>query len=264
MTRNDKFDEKLAIVTGASSGIGEASARSLAAKGARVILLARNKARLDAIANEISSSGGKADAYPVDLADPHAVASTANEISSTYGATDILVNNAGAGRWLSIVETTAEKAARMVAVPYLAAFNITREFLGGMIARGTGNIVNVTSVAARLACLERSPIHPHAGRREGFSESLRADLFGSGICVTSAMFGTVESPFWEHNPGSRERLPRQAAQIQALTTEEVANAIISGIEKGKRAVIKPAIYRLLFMFNALFPKMTELMMRRKR
>jgi short-subunit dehydrogenase len=215
---------------------------------------------LDAITNEISSSGGKADAYQVDLADPHAVASTALEISTTYGAPDILVNNAGAGRWLPIVETTAEEAARMVAVPYLAAFNITREFLGGMIARGTGNIVNVTSVAARLVWPGAVAYTSARWAMEGFTTALRADLFGSGIRVTLALFGTVESSYWEHNPGSRERLPRKAGQIRVLTTEEAADAIISGIENGKRAVIKPAIYRLLFMFNALFPKMTESMM----
>lgn len=257
---NMKLDGAVVVITGASSGIGEATARMFAARGAEVILLARNKARLDAITAEIKSGGRKASRYVLDLSDPHATAVVARSIALDHGAPDILVNNAGAGRWLSITDTSVEEAAQMIAVPYLAAFNLTREFLGGMRKRGSGYIVNVTSVASQLAW-PRAVAYIAARRAmEGFSAALRADLHGSGIYVTLAMFGTVASPYWENNPGSKEHLPKRARSISPLTPAEAATTIVTAIEKNQRMVVKPDIFRLFFLLNALFPKQTEAMM----
>ena len=141
----------LSVVTGGSSGIGAAAARALSARGSHVILLARNADRLSNIVRQIRNEGGQADSYVLDLADPVAIASVANELVAAHGTPHILINNAGAGRWLPLLQTTAADAATMMAVPYLAAFNITRELLSGMLERRSGHIVNVTSVAARLA-----------------------------------------------------------------------------------------------------------------
>jgi short-subunit dehydrogenase len=257
-----RLHNALAVVTGASSGIGEATARALAAKGSRVVLLARNQARLDAIVADIRSRGGNAEAHAVDLADAGAISALAPRITVS-GVPDILVNNAGAGRWLPILETTPEEAARMMAVPYLAAFNLTRELLGGMLARGSGHIVNVTSVASGLTWPGAVAYSAARWAMEGFTKALRADLHGSGIGVTLAVFGTVETPYWENNPGSRERLPKAGAQIRTLTSEEAGTAVADAIEKGKRLLVKPAVFRLLFLLNALFPQQTEAMMRRK-
>jgi uncharacterized protein len=255
-----QLDGTLAVVTGASSRIGEATARVLSARGSKVILLARRKPRLDSIVAGICSRGGKADAYTVDLADARATVAYAGSIVSVHGVPDILVNNAGAGRWLPITETSAKEAAQVIAVPYLAAFNVTRQFLGAMPERDSGHIVNVTSVASRLAW--PGAVAYIAARRtmEGFNAALRADLYGSGIGVTLAMFGTVDTPYWEHNPGSRERLPKQASGIRALTSDEAAAAIVAAIEKDRHIIVKPPIFRLFFMLNALFPRQTEAIM----
>jgi short-subunit dehydrogenase len=247
----------LSVVTGASSGIGEATARLLASRGSQLVLLARNSDRLGTVAEDIRLRGGKADAYSVDLADPQALAETAKRLVANHGSPHILINNAGAGRWLPILETSAEEAAQMMAVPYLAAFNITRELLPGMLARHSGHIVNVTSVAARLAWPGAVAYATARAAMEGFTKALRADLYGSGVSVTLAMFGTVETSYWEHNPGSRERLPKQAANMRTLSSEQVASAIVSGIEKGTRTIVLPAAFRLLFLLNSLFPKQTE-------
>ena len=119
----------LAVVTGASSGIGEATARLLARKGSHVFLLARNTERLVSLASDIRARGGKADPFAVDVADSRALAATAERLVASHGSPHIVVNNAGAGRWLPILQTSAEDAAQMIAVPYLAAFNLTRELL---------------------------------------------------------------------------------------------------------------------------------------
>ena len=255
-----KLDGTLAVVTGASSGIGEATARALSARGSKVILLARSLPRLETIAADICSRGGKADVCEVDLTDPRAIAAFARSVESAHGVPDVLVNNAGAGRWLPIDVTSADEAAQMMTVPYLAAFNVTREFLKGMRKRGSGHIVNVASVAARLAW--PGAVAYTAARRamEGFNAALSADLHGSGIGVTLALFGTVETPYWEHNPGSRERLPKRAAGIRPLTADSAANGIVVGVEKDQRIVVSPPIFRLFFLLNTLFPTQTEAMM----
>lgn len=252
-----RIEGSLAVVTGASSGIGEATARALAERGSRVLLLARNAQRLDAVAEGIRRSGGKAEALAVDLGDAQAIAAAAQKLVAEHGSPDILVNNAGAGRWLPILETSAEEAAQMMAVPYLAAFNLTRDLLPGMLARRSGHIVNVTSVAARLAWPGAVAYATARAAMEGFTNALRADLHGSGVRVTLAMFGTVETPYWEHNPGSRERLPKQAASMPVLKPEQAAAAIAGAIEKGSRTVVAPASFRLVFLLNSLFPRQTE-------
>jgi short-subunit dehydrogenase len=148
----------------------------------------------------------------------------------------------------------------MMAVPYLAAFNITREFLGPMLSRGTGHIVNVTSVASYLAWPGAAAYTAARRALEGFNAALRAEVLGSGVGVTLAVFGTVESPYWEHNPGSRQQLPKRAAAMRGLTPDEVAEAILRGVEKGSRCVVRPRIFRLLFLLNAVFPRRVEAIM----
>jgi short-subunit dehydrogenase len=252
-----KTDGSLAIVTGASSGIGEATARALAARGSHVLLLARNQARLNLVASDIRGQGGKADVYPLDLSDADSISSTARQLTAAHGSPHILINNAGAGRWLPILETTAEDAAQMMAVPYLAAFNLTRELLPLMLARRSGHIVNVTSVAARLVWPGATAYIAARTAMEGFTKALRADLYGSGIGVTLAIFGPVETPYWEHNPGSRERLPKRAAMVPVLSPQQVASTIVTAIDRGSRAIVSPRLYRLLFFLNSLFPAQIE-------
>src|SRR4029079_9329279 len=125
---------RLVLVTGASSGIGAATAKLYAARGARVLLRARNEAKLDEVAAAIKHDGGGASPYAVDLANPSAIAETSAHIKREAGTPDILSNKCGAGRQLSVPATSAEEALAMIEVPYLAAFNLTRAFLPEMIA----------------------------------------------------------------------------------------------------------------------------------
>jgi NADP-dependent 3-hydroxy acid dehydrogenase YdfG len=138
--------DKVVVVTGASSGIGAATAKAMAKTGGRVVLLARSRELLDKVANEIGSSGGKVRGYQVDLADAETVAAVAERITAEFGTPDIIVNNAGAGKWLFVDETTPAEALQMMAVPYFAAFNVTHAFLPAMLKRNSGHLVFVSSV----------------------------------------------------------------------------------------------------------------------
>jgi short-subunit dehydrogenase len=252
-----RIDGTHALVTGASSGIGAATARTLAARGASVVLIARNAERLRAVATDIEALGGHATAYVADLAQAQEVSRVARLVHEQHGVPDILVNNAGAGRWLPIVETTAEELAAIVAVPFLAAFNLTREFLPGMRQRGTGHIVNVTSIGAFLVWPSATGYISARWAMRGFNEALRAELYGSRIGVSLVAFAQVSSGFWEHNPGSWERLPAAAQRLRTLTPDEAAVAIAGAIERERRLVLRPRMIHVLRMVNTLFPRGTE-------
>jgi len=244
---------KLALVTGASSGIGEAAARALAAKGAHVLLVARSAEKLAAIAREIEAQGGKARAFAADLGNPDEVARMGEAVRTQAGVPDILVNNAGAGRWLPIVETSPAEARQMIELPYLAAFYVTRFFLADMLARKSGHIVNVTSPASYVAWPNAAAYIAARQALKGFSEALRLEAAASGVLVSLVVLGEVESSYWQHNPGSRAHVPKGPAR--PLSTLQAAESIVEAIERRKRYVIRPALLRLLFALEAFAPGM---------
>lgn len=254
---------KLVLVSGASSGIGEATAKLYGTRGAHVLLLARNAERLDAVAQTISRDGGTATVFPVDLADTADTQRAAALIADEVGIPDILINNAGAGRWKPFLETTPEEARAMMAVPYFAAFDLTRAFAPGMIARGSGAIAFVTSPASYLAWPRASAYIAARRALAGLAESLQSEFRGTGVSVTIVALGTVETPYWQNNPGSRENMPKTDPRlVPVLTPEQAAEAIVNGVEQKKTLVVKPGIFRALFVLNALFPRLVAREMRR--
>ena len=197
------------------------------------------------------------------LPSPSAIAETSARIKGEAGTPDILINNAGAGRWLLRARTTsAEEALAMIEVPYLAAFNLTRAFLPEMIARRSGAIACITSPASYVAWPNASAYIAARHALLGFTEALRADLRRTGLTVTLVVLGEVETPYWQHNPGSREHMPKSNPLAPVLTPEQAAQAIVQGVERGQRRVVKPAILRALFLLNALAPGLVARQLRR--
>ncbi len=255
---------KLVLITGASSGIGEAAAKRYGAAGAHVLLLARNAERLYGVAHAIREAGGTATAFPIDLVASGAIKELAARIESEIGTPDLLINNAGVGRWLPLVDTTPDDARTMIDVPYLAAFNLTRALVPAMIARASGGIVFITSPASYIAWPNASAYIAARRALAGFAEALQSELKPTGVFVTLVVLGNVTgTAYWEHNPGSREHLLLPyPALIPDLTAERAAKAIFDGAEERKPFVVKPAIYRALFVMNALFPKTVATQLRR--
>ncbi len=250
---------KWVLITGASSGIGAALARAVAGAGGRPLLLARREAELRQVADSLGP-GTEARVYPVDLSDPKAVDDVAERITAEVGTPDVLVNNAGAGRWRFVDETSPEEAMQMMAVPYFAAFCITHAFLPAMIRRGSGHIVNVSSVASHFVWPGATAYTAARWAVRGFTEALRADLKGTGVGVTLFECGVVKTPYWEHNPGSRERVPKMGKLIPELTPEQVASAIIRGIEHNRHYVVIPLMMRMTILQHAVAPAVVQWLM----
>jgi short-subunit dehydrogenase len=126
-----------------------------------------------------------------------------------------------------------------------------------MRRRGTGHIVNVASIGAFLVWPNAAGYISARWAIRGFNEALRAELYGTGIGVSLVAFAQVSSSFWEHNPGSWERLPAEAHRLRTLTPDHAALAIAEAIEQEKRLVLRPRMIYVLRMMNTLFPRATE-------
>jgi short-subunit dehydrogenase len=229
-----------ALVTGASSGIGAAIARELARRKARLTLVARSREPLERLAGEIESGGGAARVEPADLSKVEEVEALAARVLEEDGAPDVLVNNAGAGRWRAIDETDPGECAQMMALPYLAAFELTRAFTPAMIARGSGRVVCMTSLSGYTYIPGATGYAVARWAMRAFASQLREDLRGTGVGVTLIAPSEVDSPYFENNPGSRERIPRAVVLLGgAVTPEQVAQATADAIERDRKEAIVP-------------------------
>lgn len=252
---------KLIVVTGASSGIGAAIAREAAGRGARVALVARRKEHLARIAERINAKGGVAVGFYADLSVIDAVEAMVSKVEQEMGVPDVLVNNAGAGEWLYLDETSADACRRIVDLPLMAAMQTTRAFLPAMLARGTGRIVNMTSIGAFLAWPGATAYTAARWAMRGFSEALAADLALTNLAVTLAVFAKVDSPYFTNNPGSDERIPKAQGMIRVLTPREAGRTVVDGICKARFFVAAPFMLRLVLFQARWFPGFTRGLMR---
>ena len=252
-----ELKNKLMLITGASSGIGAATAILAANAGEDVILLARDQARLEKIAAQIRASQRRAYVYSIDLTDAPAVELVAQKIIAEVGVPDVIFNNAGAGKWQFIEETSAQDAVTMMASPYFAAFFLTRQFLPALLKRNSGHIVNMTSLAGHMAWPGATAYTAARWAMRGFTEALRADLAGTNIHVTLATFAKISSAYWDHNPESEARVPKAQASIPVLTPEQAATEIIRGIQNNREEIVAPFMLKTILVLNTLFPKINR-------
>jgi short-subunit dehydrogenase len=241
------------LVTGASSGIGAATARLFGARGAKVLLLARTQSKLDAVAQEVREAGGEPHVYPVDLGDAAAVEQTTAKIREELGVPDVVVNNAGAGIWKELDQTSAREAIEMTAVPYLAALGVTLPFLPDMVERGHGHIVSITSPSALAPFPGAGAYSVARMAMRGFHESLCEDLRGTAVRSSLVIAAEVDSPYFANNPGTAERLPTISKLIGNLTVDEVAGAMVRAVVHNRRVVHVPFRFRLAAAVYSVWP-----------
>ncbi len=248
---------KKCLITGASGGIGAATAKKAAGQGAAVILVARSQGKLNYLAGEIRDDNHTASVYPTDLSDLAAINDAARRIRDTEGPPDIIINNAGAGQWKYARETAPEEAAGMMAVPYLAAFALTRAFLPEFIERKSGMIVNITSAAAFMTWPGAAAYTAARWAIRGFTEALATELTPHRISVMLVAFAKVSSDYWLHNPGSEQHIPGRQSMIPELTPNEAADHIVKGIRRNTKYVIEPWQRRAVITAAKFFPGMVK-------
>lgn len=252
---------KIVVISGASRGIGAASALALAKEGAHVVLLARSQGELDAVVAKVGEAGGKATAFAVDLADLGALVAICAQVRQTVGEPDVLVNNAGVGRWLFTEETPHAEASTMFKLPFEAAFHLTREFLPGMLQRRSGHIVNVNSPASVLVWPGAAAYASARWGLRGFSEALKQDLQGTGVGVTHIVFGRVSSNYFEANPGALERLPGVDRWLPVITPEKCGKQIVRAVRTQKREITYPFMLGVFRVLHWLMPGMVKWVVR---
>ena len=247
----------IALVTGASSGIGASTARALAAAGARVALVARRRDRLDALATELPA--GTAVPFVCDVRDPRAIVTTVAAVQDRIGGVDVLVNNAGIGRYLAFLESGPEDVAAIFETNLQAALHFTRAVLPGMLARRRGHLVNVASIAARIGSRNHSIYCASKFAVAGFSESLGLELEGTGVGVTLVNPGIVATAFFDD--ASFAGFPA-GARARAISPERVAAAVVRAIRRDVSEVTVPASYALGTLLKAAAPGLFRRLMRR--
>lgn len=235
------------VLTGASSGIGRATAHELAARGYALVLAARRGDELAALARELDPSGARVLAVPTDVTDDASRRALVAAAHAQFGRIDILINNAGVtierGWWwddpdpLRVLRVNLESPAEM-----------TRLVLPEMRARGSGHIVNIGSVAGRVATQGLYSASKFGLR--GFSLALRRELLGSGVQVSLVAPGFVKS---EMTAGARLPMPGP---------EVVARAVAGVLLRPRREVVVPRAYRLLALLDALWPGLGDVLVRR--
>lgn len=189
------IQDKVGIVTGASRGMGRAIAIALAAEGVKVVLVARSKDRLSEVADEIRQAGGIAWAHPSDITDENAVEGVVDEVYRRSGQIDILVNVAGVGFWGPVAEFRTEDWDRIFNTNLRGLFFCTRAVLPHMIARKSGHIVNIASIAGHMGTATRAAYCASKAGVIRFSEALLQEVRKDEIKVTVISPGSTDTGF---------------------------------------------------------------------
>ncbi|MEZ6131405.1 MAG: SDR family oxidoreductase [Planctomycetaceae bacterium] len=231
-----KLEGKVAIVTGAGTGIGRATAKMLAADGAKVVLVGRRPEPLNSVVEEIKAAGGEATAHPADLMQGDAVAAVAEFALQTYGQIDILVNNAGfSSKVRSIKYVQPDEWADVFKINVEAVYRLTQACLPHMLSRGQGTIITTSSMAAlKPGILGGSPYSAAKAASLNFSHGLNSELRANGIRATAIIPAEVNTPILDGRPAP----PDDNARAIMMQPEDVAACIHLAATLPQRTMIE--------------------------
>jgi NADP-dependent 3-hydroxy acid dehydrogenase YdfG len=231
---------KTAVVTGASSGIGEAAVRLLAREGCNVVLAARREDRLKALAAEL---GERALAAPADVTDPAACAALVARTVERFGSLEILVNNAGLGLYGSIADGDPEDWRKMFDVNVLGVLYITRPAVRQMLRQGAGDVVFVSSLAGRRVPRADGTVYAATKHALGaIAEGLRMDVHEKGIRIINVEPGLVRTEFPESSYPSAEEYYAEK-EYTPLEAEDVAAAVVYALGQPPRVSVNEILVR---------------------
>ncbi|EJN60281.1 SDR family NAD(P)-dependent oxidoreductase [Halogranum rubrum] len=242
----EDLDGKAALVTGASSGIGEATAEALAEAGASVALAARREDELEQLADRIESEGGEALVVPTDVTDEDEIQEMVDRTHEEFGSLDILVNNAGVMLLERVEDADTDNFRQMVEVNLLGLMNVTHAALPIMQEQGEGHVVNISSVAGRKAYAGSSGYNATKFGVNAFSEAFRQEVTGENdIRVTLIEPGYVDTELAEHIPDDEQQEQAKEAleAMDALEADDIARSIAFAVGQPSHVDVNEMLIR---------------------
>ena len=251
---------RVAAVTGASSGIGLAIARHLAAEGAAVVLGARRADRLDAAVQEITAAGGRAERVVMDVTSEADVAALVAHAERTSGPLDIMVCNAGFGYYGTVDETPPETMQRMMDVNFMGTFYGARVALPLFRARNRGHLIIISSIVGKRGIALMSGYSATKAAQVGFAEALRTECAGTGVSVSIVYPVSTETEF--RSAMSRDYGHAVAGVGPKQSADDVARAVVQCVRRPRPEVYPHAVSRLLPVVNAIAPGFADRLVRK--
>ena len=251
-----KLKDQVVVITGASSGIGLATARKAAERGARVVLTSRSEEDLRRAVNEIRANGGQAIPVTADVADPEALDRVAETAVSEWGGFDTWINNAGIAIYGKLTEVPLEDKRRMFDTNFWGVVHGCRTAVRHLRQKG-GTIINVGSVASERTVPLLSIYSASKAAVQGYTDGLRMELEhdGAPIAVTLVKPGSTNTPFVEHSRNYMDEAPYYAPPV--YDPEVVARAIVRCIERPVREITVGGGTRMMELMAAVAPRTTD-------
>lgn len=250
---------KVVIVTGASSGIGEATAREFAKAGASIVLAARRVDKLQTLAEEIAAmnTGAQTLVVQADLSKLEDIQAMIQQTLEKFGRIDVLVNNAGFGRldWLENLDPIKDIQAQ-IDVNVMGVIQTTRQVLPVMIKQRQGNIINMCSMAGLVGTPTYSIYAASKHAVHGFSEALRREVKPWGIDVSLIYPGGVVTEFTQH-AGIKRKTNAKTPSFMLLTAEQVGLAVVKLVHRPQRMLVIPWLWNVTVFMNKLFPGLVD-------
>jgi NADP-dependent 3-hydroxy acid dehydrogenase YdfG len=236
---------KVALVTGASSGIGEATAVALAEAGAAVAIGARRKDRLDALADRLREQGTSVLPLDLDVTDEQACTDAVRRTREELGGLDVLVNNAGVMLLGTIVGADTEDWRRMISTNVLGLMYMSHAAVEGMLEQGSGDIVNMSSIAGRVARKGSGVYNASKWAVNAFSESLRQEVTTRGVRVSLVEPGAVATELTDHitQPQAKEAAAQMYTSMRALQAEDIARAVLYVVTQPPHVAVNEVLVR---------------------
>ncbi|HUF17265.1 MAG TPA: SDR family oxidoreductase, partial [Thermoanaerobaculia bacterium] len=248
------------VITGASSGIGRATALELARRGANLVLAARREPHLAEVADECRRSGVRCAAVPTDVANREACHHLIQRASEELGSVDALVNNAGFAVFDRAEEARPEDLIEMMETNYMGAVQCTQAVLPQMLERKRGSIVNVGSISGIMGYAGMGGYCATKFALAGFTEALRDEVISRGVDVSLICPGTTDTPFFI--TAEKGKMPSASRLVLAISPERVAAAIAAAIESPSYRKVLPLIPSLFMKFKECCPRTAHFLMRR--
>ena len=253
MENTSQAANPVVIITGASSGIGEKAAITLAKNGYRVVIAARRQNRLEEIAEQIRKMGGEVLPIQIDLSQVDQIRDLVERTRSVFGQIDILVNNAGSARHLWLDEQSLEDDIQnQLQVNLIGMIQLTRLVISDMVEAGSGQIIHISSIASWVGVPTYSIYNASKFGSRGFLASIRRELRGTGVIISEIFPGAVDTEFGQ-DPDVSWKTTTVTPKLALLSAQSVADKILDMIQRKKTRSVIPGFMWLAIWASAHIP-----------